>query len=105
MTSPAIRTARIFLAPKKRSEAIPANRVYRLKKQFMAVQFDRDGNGQIVLLPEGSELEVIGISCLPDCLEVRCEGRRYSIFEVDLLGPWSRPVKAIRHRATHVACT
>ena len=96
---------RIFLAPKKRSEAIPANRVYRLKKQFMAVHFDRGGNRQIALLPEGSELEVVRISCLPDCLEVRCEGRRYSVFEVDLLGPWSKPVEAIRHKTAQVPCT
>jgi len=104
MTSPAISAAGIFLAPEKRSRAFPANRVYRLEKQFMAVHFDRGGNGQIALLPEGSELEVVGISCIPDCLEVRFEGRRCSVFEVDLLGPWSKPVEAIRYK-TAVACT
>lgn len=105
MTSPAISTARIFLAPEESSEAFPANRVYRLKKQFMAVHFDRGGNGQIALLPKGVELEVVGISRLPDCIEVRCEGRRYSVFEVDLLGPWSKPVEAIAHKTAQAACT
>jgi hypothetical protein len=106
MISPAISTARIFLAPKEINEAFPAaNRVYRLKKQFMAVHFDRGGNGQIALLPKGVELEVVGISRLPDCIEVRCEGRRYSVFEVDLLGPWSKPVDPIAHKTAQVACT
>jgi hypothetical protein len=96
---------RIFLAPKGRSAATPACRVYRLKRHFMAVHFDTGTNGRIALLPKGAELEVVGISCLPDRLEVRCEGRRNSVFEVDLLGPWSKPVEAIRHKTAQVPCT
>lgn len=87
----AISTTRIATGEKGR--ALPANRVYRLKKQFMAVKFDRSGNGQLVLLPKGAELEIVGFSCLPECFEVVWKARRCSVFEVDLLGPWSSPAE------------
>jgi len=90
----AISTTRIFIAPVEKGRALPANRVYRLRKEFMAVQFERGGKGKIVLLPKGAELEIVGFSCLSECFEVLWKGRRCSVFEVDLLGPWSSPIAA-----------
>jgi hypothetical protein len=86
-----------------RSE-LPENRVYRLKKEFMAVHFERGGNGEIVLLPKGAELEVIGFSRLSECFEVLWEGQLYSLFRVDLLGSWSRAIESIGRQAAEGAC-
>jgi|SRR5579862_5463846 len=68
--------------------------VYRLIKGFAVVHFDAEAKGQIVLLPQGTELRVVGSSRLSKCLEVLCQNQRYSIFEKDLLGPWSIPIKS-----------
>lgn len=75
-----------------------ATRVYRIRKSMAAVQFDRAAKGQIVFLPEGAELCVVGSSRLADCLEVLCEERLYNIFAADLLGIWSAPIKSRRMR-------
>jgi hypothetical protein len=72
--------------------------VYRIRKSFAVVHFEPSGRGLIVFLPEGAELCVIGISCLLECFEVMCENRLYQIFKVDLLGPWSNPVRATPKR-------
>ena len=93
----AISTSRI--APVETGRALPVNRVYRLKKELMAVKFDRSGNGQIVSLPKGAELEIVGFSCLSECFEVVWRERCCSVFEVDLLGTWSSPIAA-RRQAT-----
>lgn len=73
--------------------ALPALRqglqLYRLRKCFPAVRFDQTAKGRIVFLPEGTEVCVVGSSRLSKCLEVLCQSQRYSIFETDLLGPWS----------------
>jgi hypothetical protein len=69
-----------------------AQQWYRLRKCLAAVQFDRAQRGRIVFLPEGAELCVMGSSRLVGCLEVLCGRQRYSLFQVDLLGPWSTPV-------------
>ena len=100
----AISTTGMFIAPVGRGRTLPPNRAYRLKKEFMAIQFDRNGNGQIVLLPKGAEFEVVGFSCLSECFEVTWKGCRCSVFEVDLLGSWSRPIAAIRRPAAEAAC-
>jgi len=67
--------------------------VYRLGKSFATVQFDVSVKGHIVLLPEGSELCMVGSSRLAGCYEVLCQERLYNIFKVDLTGPWSTLVK------------
>ncbi len=95
---------RISIAPDGRSPDLPENRVYRLKKEFMAIHFERGGQGQIILLPKGAELEVIGFSCLCDCFEVLWEDQPYSLFKVDLLGSWTSPIAAIRQPAAQGAC-
>jgi len=95
----AISATRMFIAPVEKGRALPANRVYRLKKEFMAIHFERDGKGHIVLLPKGEELEVVGFSCLSECLEVTWRGLRCSVFEVDLLGCWSSPIAPSRPAA------
>jgi hypothetical protein len=99
----AISTTRIFIAPVKKGRALPANRVYRLKKEFMAICFETDGKGRIVPLPTGAVVEIVGFSCLSACFEVVWKGRRCSVFEVDLLGPWSSPTAA-SGRAAEGAC-
>ncbi len=76
-----------------------AARVYRIGKPLAAVHFDLAAKGQIVFLPEGSELCVVGPSCLAGCFEVLCEERLYNIFKADLLGVWSVPVKPSRRKA------
>ena len=70
-----------------------APRVYRIGKPFATVQFDVGAKGQIVVLPEGSELCIVGSSRLAGCFEVLCQERLYNIFKVDLMGPWTTLVK------------
>jgi hypothetical protein len=67
--------------------------VYRIEKPLAAVHFDLAAKGQIIFLPKGAELRVVGPSCVTGCFEVLCEERLYNIFEADLLGPWSVPRK------------
>jgi hypothetical protein len=78
--------------PIEKSEA-PVTRTYRLRKSFAAVQFEPAGKGRIVFLPEGAEVHVVGPSRLDECCEVRLENHLYNIFRLDLLGPWSTPIK------------
>jgi hypothetical protein len=75
-----------------------AARAYRIEKPLMAVHFDLAAKGQIAFLPQGSELCVVGPSCLTGCFEVLCEERLYNIFKADLLGVWSVPVKSRRRK-------
>jgi hypothetical protein len=75
-----------------------AARVYRIQKALPAVHFDRAAKGQIVFLPQGAELCVVGPSSLAGCLEVLCEERLYNIFKADLLGVWSVPVRPRRRK-------
>jgi hypothetical protein len=96
MTNPVTSfTARI---PGTEFETSPdqATRVYRIKKSMAAVHFDPAAKGQIVFLPEGAELCVVGSSLLAGCFEVLCEERLYNIFEVDLMGVWSAPIQRNR---------
>jgi hypothetical protein len=90
-------TTRVFGEPLEKSEAkseAPVTRVYRLRKPFATVHFEPDGKGRIVVLPEGAEVRVIGPSGVCECFEVMFETQRYNIFKVDLLGPWSTPIKS-----------
>jgi hypothetical protein len=73
-----------------------APRVYRIRKSMAAVHFDLAAKGQIVFLPEGAELCVVGSSSVAGCFEVLCEERLYNIFKADLLGVWSAPIKRSR---------
>jgi hypothetical protein len=79
----------------ERGEA-QASAVYRTRKSFAVVRFEHAGKGRIVFLPEGAELRLIGPSCLRECFEVANENQLYSIFKVDLLGPWSTQIKPSR---------
>jgi hypothetical protein len=76
-------------------------------KSFAVVQFDLAAKGRIVFLPEGAELSIVGCSRLPGCFEVVCKNQRFNIFEADLFGPWSTPIKnngikPVRARAMRV---
>jgi hypothetical protein len=86
------------------SEAV-STRLYRLRKAFAAVQFDPAGRGRIVFLPEGAELCITGGSCVSECLEVMHEDQLYNIFKVDLLGPWSTPIKPTPIKPTPLKTT
>jgi hypothetical protein len=70
------------------------SQAYRLRKCFAAVQFDAEAKGRIVFLPEGAEVSVVGSSRVSGCLDVLCGRQRYSMFKVDLWGPWSAPVQS-----------
>jgi hypothetical protein len=83
-------------APAENAEA-PAL-LYRLEKSFAVVHFELAGKGRIVFLPEGAELRMVGSSCLSECFEVAHQGQAYHIFKVDLLGPWSMPLKKRANR-------
>jgi hypothetical protein len=85
-------TTIILAEPPETSEA-PATRAYRLAKSFAAVHFEHAAKGRIVFLPAGAELRVIGSSCLCGCFEIMFENQLYNMFKVDLLGPWSTPVR------------
>jgi hypothetical protein len=99
MTSAVASSAtRICIVPIEVSEA-HATRVYRLGRSFPAVHFEEAGKGRIVFLPEGAELRIIRFSRLRDCFEVNWEDRLYSMFIVDLMGPWSNRIEPIRARA------
>jgi|ERR1700722_7524867 hypothetical protein len=92
----------ISLAAHAENGAAPTPRVYRLGKRFPVVQFDLEAKGRIVFLPEGAELHLIGpSSALSKGLEVVCKNELYNIFEADLLGPWSTPVKNSRRGVVH----
>ena len=97
MTNATAPSTTIPLAAPEQNGAAPAQRVYRLRKCFAVVQFDLEANGRIVVLPEGAELRVVGpSSCLCKGFEVVCKNQFYNIFQADLLGPWSMPVKNSR---------
>jgi hypothetical protein len=80
----------------------PAAQMYRIKKSFAAVHFEPAGQGRIVFLPEGAELQIVGPSCLYGCFEVRCENRFYNMFKADLLGPWANPIAPCPNWEHHV---
>ena len=91
-------TTRIPGTPFQQSEG-QATRVYKIRKSMAAVQFDQAAKGHIVFLPEGAELCVVGSSRMADFVEVICEERLYNIFEADLSGIWSAPIKSRRVKA------
>jgi hypothetical protein len=78
------------------------SRTYRLRKCFAAVQFDAEAKGRIVFVPEGAEVSVVGSSRLGGCLEVLWGCQRYSMFQVDLLGPWSAPMESKPARSRRI---
>jgi hypothetical protein len=88
----AFSTAIILGEPIEKS-LVPVTQMYRLRKSFAAVHFQPAGKGRIVFLPQQAEVRVIGPSCLCECFEVIFENQLYSLFKVDLLGPWSTSIK------------
>jgi hypothetical protein len=70
--------------------AVASTPRYRTITSFVAVHFDEAGKGQIVFLPCGVALHVIGPSaCLPGGFEVMSDNRMYNVFDVDL---WARSI-------------
>jgi hypothetical protein len=72
----------------------PNTRAYRLRKSFAAVHFEAAGKGRVVLLPDGAEVHVVGLSTLAGCCEVMFENRLYNMFKADLSGIWASPTKS-----------
>ena len=70
--------------------------LYRLGRSFAAVQFNSKGKGCIAILPEKAEVCVTGSSTLRHCSEVTYQYRLYSVFNTDLLGCWSTPLRSKR---------
>lgn len=85
----------------KREAPVPD--LYRIRKGFAVVQFDSDAKGRIVFLPEGAELRLVGPSPLRKCFEVACKDQLYNIFQEDLLGPWTTPLRSSRRGMVRVA--
>lgn len=65
--------------------------VLRLTKGFLTVKFGADGHGLLVRLPAGAEVEVLGSSAIPGCVEIAHNDERFNMFEVDLRGHSSCP--------------
>jgi len=101
MTSAVAALISVPIAPAESDQA-ETPRVYRLRKSFASVRFEPSGKGRIVFLPEGADLRLVGPSRLCKCLEVVCDNQTYNIFEVDLLGPWSNPVRSSRRGIARV---
>jgi hypothetical protein len=78
--------------------AVASTLRYRTTTSFVAVHFDEAGKGQIVFLPCGVALRVIGpSSSLPAGWEVMLENRLYNVFDEDLLArssPICEPIRA-----------
>jgi len=73
---------------------------YRTKKSFVAVHFNSAGKGEIVFLPEGVMIRVIGpSSCLREAFEVMFGKQFYNVFEVDLLARCGQILEPTRSRA------
>jgi hypothetical protein len=102
MTNSAAPLTTIPLAAPAENGETPPQRVYRLRKCFAVVEFDLEAKGRIVFLPEGAELRMVGPSSrLCKGFEVVCKNQLYNIFQADLLGPWSMPVKNSRRGPMH----
>jgi hypothetical protein len=99
MTNPVVFSTTRMLGTQFEKCENPAARVYRTRKSFPAVHFELGAKGQIVFLPGGAELSVVGPSSLAGCFEVLCQERLYNMFRVDLLGIWSTPVKSTRNKS------
>ena len=59
---------------------------YTLKQPVAAVKLDAaiHTHGSVTTIAAGSVLTIVGVSLLPDMVEVECNGMLYAIFEVDL---------------------
>ncbi len=81
--------------PRDRESGISDMQAYRTKKSCVAVHFDPAGRGQIVFLPEGATLSVIGpSSCLREGFEIMYEEQVYNIFKADLLARCSQMMES-----------
>jgi hypothetical protein len=104
MTTPVVSsTPMLFSATCDESLAL-AIRAYRTKTSLVAVCFPQPGKGQIVFLPEGAMLRVIGRSpCLPEGFEIMFESQVYNVFGVDLVARSRLIHEQIRTRGSAAA--
>jgi hypothetical protein len=69
-----------------KKSAAPLTRGYVTKTSFVAVHFDEAGKGQMITLPKGGTLRIVGPSSwLREGFEVTFEKRIYHVFEIDLI--------------------
>jgi len=87
-----------------RDKSTAVARTYRTNTSFVAVHFDQAGKGQIVFLPVGAMLRVIGPSaCLREAFEVRFENELYNVFEIDLVARSILICEPIRAKSPAIA--
>ena len=81
--------------------------VLRLTKGFLAVKFGADGHGLLFRLPAGAEVEVLGLSAIPACVEIVYNDERFNMFKVDLrshsIGPAASALVASGRRQWNTA--
>jgi len=86
MTTPVVSSMAFLPGVTSNGNNAPARETYRTTTSCVAVHFDQTGEGQIVFLPHGATLHVIGrSSCLPGGFEVMFQHELYNVFEIDLL--------------------
>jgi|HubBroStandDraft_6_1064221.scaffolds.fasta_scaffold330806_3 hypothetical protein len=86
MATPAVSSIALLPAATRTRSAAPLTRGYVTNTSFVAVHFDEAGKGQMVTLPKGGTLRIVGpSSCLREGFEVTFEKRIYHVFEIDLM--------------------
>src|SRR5579872_6511435 len=80
-----------FAIPTRAVHTPSVGHAYRTKESFLAVRLHPAGKGEIVSMPRGAMLRIIGLSsCLPEGIEVALGDKVYNIFIVDLLARSTR---------------
>jgi len=86
MTTPAVSSMALLSAATRTKSAAPLTRGYVTSTSFVAVHFDEAGKGQMITLPKGATLRLVGpSSCLREGFEVTFEKQIYHVFEIDLM--------------------
>jgi hypothetical protein len=86
MTTPAVSSMALLPGATRNKSAAPLTQAYLTKTSFVAVHFDEAGRGQIIFLPKGETLRVVGpSSCLREGFEVMFAKQIYHVFEIDLM--------------------
>src|ERR1700693_13995 len=94
MTTPSAYSVAI---PRDGESSACSRKSYRTMRSFVAVHFDLAGKGEIVFLPEGAILRIVGpSSCLREGFEVMFEERVYNIFKIDLLARCRQMIEPTR---------
>jgi hypothetical protein len=86
--------------PHRKQSTATIGQAYRTQTSFVAVHFDPGGKGEIVFIPKGVTLRVVGRSaCLREGFEIVYGKQSYNVFEVDLVARCTQIVETPRSRA------